>query len=303
MGLLDRVRTLDSITTSVTNASIINSFRHSPESIDFPGAVFKAAQSLAGFAKGALLLPDPREKIYYPWISIGFDRTTTRRLRIPEDFPALKAGDKSLITVNSEDFTEMLSNRELGLIKDMIIIRLGPKDAPSALLLASDLPESGISLEVESELQVLSTELGGGITQSRLMLDRNTEDEIADLSEWLSSWGMGKAVLVTLDITNALDSLMDSITGLELYRARKDVVNLIRHLTGRMGRLHDLKDGRVLILFPEERLSDYELYLHHLSRSFASLFFNLSHPPDFPAVFNLWPEEKETIEESLSGFF
>ncbi len=303
MGLLDRVRTLDSNTASETSASVITSISHAPENIDFPGAVFKAAQSLIGFAKGALLLPDPREKVYYPWISVGFDRTTTRRLRIPDDFPAHYAGDKSLIAVNSDEFSEMLSNRELGLIKDMIIICLGQKDAPSALLLAADLPESGISSETEADLQVLSTELGGGITRSRLMLDRSTEDEIVDLSEWLSSWGMGKAVLVTLDITNALDSLMDSIAGLELYRARKDVVNLIRHLTGRMGRLHDLKDGRVLILFPEERLPDYELYLHHLSHSFASLFFNLSHPPDFPASFNLWPKEKETIEESLSGFF
>ncbi len=303
MGLLDRVRTLGSNTASRNNDTVITSFRHSPENIDFPGAVFKAAQSLVGFTKGALLLPDPRENVYYPWISVGFDRTTTRRLRIPDNFPALSTGDKSLLSVNSEDFAEMLSNRELGLIKDMIIIRLGQKNAPAALLLASGLPESGISPEIESELQVLSTKLGGGITKSRLMLDSSTEDEIIDLSEWLTSWGREKAVLVTIDITNALDSLMDSITGLELYRARKDVVNLIRHLTGRMGRLHDLKDGRVLILFPEERLPDYELYLHHLSHSFTSLFFNLSHPPDFPAVFNLWPEEKKTVEENLSGFF
>jgi hypothetical protein len=155
---------------------------------------------------------------------------------------------------------------------DLWLIRLGTEDSPTALIIAADLSYSDIISAAETEIERLSRELGDGIAQSRLMMNGNPGDEISDLSEWLESWGEKPAVLVILDITGAIDSLMESVNGLELYRARKDVVNLIRHITGRMGRLHDLKDGRILILFPKERLPDYELYLHHLSRSFSALF-------------------------------
>jgi hypothetical protein len=70
-----------------------------------------------------------------------------------------------------------------------------------------------------------------------------------------------------------------------------------------MGRIRDLKDRRILILFPGERLPDYELYIHNLSRTFASTFFDMTPLPDFPADFNIWPEESDIIEENLSGFF
>jgi len=304
MGLLDRVRILDSNSTGLKDRdTIISSFKHSPGNIDFPGAVFQVFKSLLNFRKGTLLLPDPREGDYYPWISVGFDRTTTRRLRIPGDFPALKNSGKTLFPISSGDLSGLLSNREIGLTDDLWILRLGPEKTPTALLIASELNPSNIVSSVESDIQRLSRELGDGITQSRQMLEGYSDDEISDLTEWLGSWDNKPAVLVTLDITAAIDSLIESIEGLELYRARKDVVNLIRHLTGRMGRLHDLKDGRVLILFPRERLPDYELYLHHLSRSFSALFLKLQNPPDFPAVFHLWPEEKQNVEDNLSGFF
>jgi len=304
MGLLDRVRILDSNSSGPkVRETIISSFEHSPGNIDFPGAVFYTFKSLLNFRKAALLLPDPREDDYYPWISIGFDRTTTRRLRIPVDFPALKNSQKTLFPISSKDLSGLLSNRELGLTDDLWMIKLGPEKKPSALLIASELNPSTIGSGVESDIKQLSRELGDGIAQSRLMMEGYSDDEISDLTEWLGSWDDKPAVLVTLDITAAIDSLVESIQGLELYRARKDVVNLIRHLTGRMGRLHDLKDGRVLILFPRERLPDYELYLHHLSRSFSALFFKLQKLPDFPAVFNLWPEDRQNVEDNLSGFF
>jgi len=304
MGLLDRVRTLDSSSsTDLRDRTIVSSFQHSPGNIDFPGAVFQVFKSLLNFQKGALLLPDPMGEDFYPWISIGFDRTTTRRLRIPGDFSVLKSNEKTLFTIRSEDLSGLMSNRELGLTDNLWMIRLGPGEVPTALLIASELNPTTVGSGMESEIQRLSRELGDGITQSRQMLEGYSRDEISDLSEWLGSWGDEPAVLVTLDITDAIDVLIESISGLELYRARKDVVNLIRHLTGRMGRIHDLKDGRMLILFPRERLPDYELYLHHLSRSFSALFFDLRLPAEFPAVFNLWPEEKLSVTSNLSGFF
>jgi len=303
MGLLDRVRILDNDIVPENKVAEISSIPHSPDNVDYPGAVFQVFKAIIGFNKGALLLHDTVESGFYPWISKGFDRTTTRRLRIPVNLPLLLDSDKSLLSIRTEDLSEMLSNRESDLIKEILILKLGAPESPSALLLASDLSESDISTETKIELKKLCRKLGEGITKSRLMLDYSPVDEITDLSQWLGSWGEEKAVLVTLDITNAIETVIDSISGLELYRARKDVVNLIKHLTGRMGRLYDLKEGRVLILFPRNRLPDYELYLHHLSHSFSSVFYDLDHPPEFPGEFNLWPEERDSIRKNLSGFF
>ena len=303
MGLLDRVQILGNRIVPENNNSTIPSFRHNPESLDYPGAVFEDLQSRTGFKKGALLFLDQKGREYYPWISAGFDRTTSRRLRIPAHFPVLNSNTSYLLPINPKDFSPMLSNRELGMMKNLTIIKLGKQNPASSLLLVSDLPDAQISNEKTAVLQALCEEFGEGIEKSRRFLNQSDEVEIINLTEWFNSWGTGKAVLVTLDISSAINSFIDSVKGLELYRARKDTVSLIRHLTGRMGRLHDLKGERVLILFPRERLPDYELYLHHLSNSFSSFFNNLSHPPQFPADFNLWPEDRKTIEENLSGFF
>ena len=64
-----------------------------------------------------------------------------------------------------------------------------------------------------------------------------------------------------------------------------------------------MKDGRVLILFPAERLPDRDLYLHQLSNAFAASVLDLPAPPPFPAEFHSWPEEKDAVKSSLSGFF
>ncbi|MCK5249006.1 MAG: hypothetical protein KAJ98_03525 [Spirochaetaceae bacterium] len=312
MGLLDRARNLDDETYSEGTddpsrlaGTIISSFRYTPDNIDYPGEVFRAFQSLIGFKKGSLMLPDNHGNEYYPWISVGFDRTSTRRLRIPFDFPAFKAGNSTLLDdIAPDSLAQMLSNREYGSIRRIMIIRLGPEESPSALLLVADCPwTEEISSETASAIQQLSDHFGNSIEQSRMMMDSAGMEEITDLSEWFDSWGMNKATLVTLDITNAIDVLIEAIPGLELYRGRRDVVNLLRHIIGRMGRLHDLKDSRVLILFPPERLPDHALYIHQLSRSFASAFYHLPSPPDFPAEFRIWPDEKDVIEENLAGFF
>ena len=312
MGLLARACTLDDNSYSEMTddpsglaGTIIASFRHSPENIDFPGKVFRAFQTLIGFTKGSLMLPDNHSMEYYPWISVGFDRTSTRRLRIPFNFPEFEVEDSALLgDIAPDSLAQMLSNREFGLIRKILIIRMGLKESPSALLLTTDCPWAGeISSGMISAIQQLNDHFGDGIKRSRIMMESAGTEEIIDLSEWLDSWGMKKATLVTLDVTNAIDTLIETIPGLELYRGRRDVINLLRHITGRMGRLHDLKDGRVLILFPPERLPDHALYLHQLSRSFASAFHSLPSPPDFPAEFRIWPDEKDVIEENLSGFF
>ena len=306
MGLLDRVRTLDKYTSSEEKSLESTSFYHSPGQIDYPGAVFHFLQTLIGFRKGSLLFPDPSGKGFYTWLSLGFDRTTSRRMLIPKSLPAFYREDSPVIWLKAEELTGLLSNRELGMVDDYIIIRMGNTFSPSAILLAADFPEAdSSSLKETAELRNLFQEFGEGIGKSRRMVESANDEATSDLRKWLNtnSTGINKAILVTIDITDAVESFIRTVPELEFYRARKDTVNLIRHITGRMGRIRDLKDRRILILFPGERLPDYELYIHNLSRTFASTFFDMTPLPDFQAEFNIWPEESDVIEENLSGFF
>jgi len=312
MGLLDKAQTLDSGVHSdksedptVLAASIVSRFHHSRENIDYPGEVYRVFGILLDFEKGSLLFPDESHREYLPWIITGLDRTSSRRIRIPFDLPALMNNSGTMISgMPPEDLAPMLSNREFGLLGSFTMIRLGTDGHPTALILAMDcLKDSESDPRVSEAVDILNENLGDGIAHSRHLIQLTNDQDITELSQWLSTWGETKPVIVNLDTTNAIETLVETIPGLELFRARQDVVSLIRHITGRMGRMYDLKDGRILIRFPQDRVSDHDLYLHQLKQSFAAAFHKLSFMPDFPAVFHQWPEDREQIEKSLAGFF
>ena len=312
MGLLDRARVLDNDEASIGMGDpsaearrIISSFRHSPEHLDFPKEFFEAFRRILGFSHGALLFPDTGDGEFYPWIISGLDRTSSRRLRLPADFPQIHLNKSDPITAISPDIlAPMLSNREHGLAKSVLLVRIGKGEAPSALILALDSPENiDSSPGITSAVRILNNALSEGIAKNRKPLETADNDEPVDPAEWLGSWGDREAVLVILDTSPAIDGLMETIGGLEPYRAKRDVVALIRRITGRMGRICDMKDGRVLVLFPAERLPDRDLYLHQLSNAIAASVLDLPSPPLFPAEFHSWPEEKDAVKAALSGFF
>ena len=308
MGLLDRARTLDEKSTPSGIGSpkervdaALSTVGEATGLVDYPGEVFRAFRSVIGFSKGAFLLPDEESGEFYPWISVGLDRTTTRRLRIPRD---LAAADSRVVSeTNPEILGPMLSNREHGLIRLPLLIRLGDREDPTALILTTDGPPPPARLDgaLTQALETLNDRLGDEISKSRSLMESGERREEPSLSEWLEAWGDKDAVLVILDASGAIDALVEAIDGLELYRARKDTIALLRRITGRMGRLRDIKDGRVAILFPPERLSDEELWLHQLSLAFASAFKNLAEPPTFDAEFHPWPESRSAVEAALTG--
>ncbi len=310
MGLLNRARVLDIDPDSVGVVSYVSeaealagSFRHSAEQLDYPVEVFDSFKKLLGFSKGTLLLPDPEKKEFYPWIASGLDRTTTRRLRIPENFPSLNNSMTGVVlTLESDELSSMLSNRESGLAGSIHVVALGNEGKIEGLVLSMDSRDFDIEM-MNQATGILNKETGSKIARSREILGNVGSEDPVDPEEWLDSWGDREAWLVTLDATGAIEALMDAIEGLEVFRARRDVIGLIRRINGRMGRTYDLKDGRVLILFPAERMPDRELYIHQLSNAVCASILDLTEVPVFPVIFNRWPEEKDEVKSSLAGFF
>ncbi len=307
MGLLDRARTFEKDSSSSTALrtelveKALSVIEDSTGHIDYPGEVFEAFRSVIGFSKGTFLLPDTDSEEFYPWVSVGFDRTTTRRLRFSFDMVASESREV-VMKIETESLASVLSNREFGLMEEPLLIRLGKNALPSALILTTDGPNGGSADSSLIEiLTLLNERLGDKIPGSRSLMESMGKQEASSVSEWLERWGDEEAVLVVLDASNAIDAIMDAIDGLELYRARKDAIGIIRRIIGRMGRLYDTKDGRILVLSPPERLSDGDLWLHQLSLAFSSAFGRLSEPPVFEAAFFSWPAEKGAVEEALAG--
>jgi hypothetical protein len=312
MGLLNRARTLDEGTYYKTAGNpletaekILRYFPYTTDHVDYSGGVFYAFKELLGFSRGSLLLPDRVSGTYYPLIAIGFDRTTTRRLRIPIDFSSAEnTRPGCLNTVRSREMEPMFSNRENGLTDDLALSFLGPPEMPSALLLTAECGwKNGIPEDLQNAVMLMNQRLGPGIEHSRRLTVEPEGEEAEDPKLWLENWGERKGVLALISLNHLIRLYVGMVAGIEPFFAREDSVNLIRRITGRMGRLFNLKDDRILIMFPPERLADRHLFLHQLTVSVKSAFLKLPEPPLFQAEFLQWPQERSVVEERLPGFF
>ena len=306
MGLLERARILSLINYPNTGVSpaelfdkLVLKLRAEDGKIDYTAEVFKTLRSILGFSKGAVLLLDDSRETFYPWIVEGFDRTTVRRLRIAADSPALKRASSVYVQLKPDDLADAVSNRELGLLSAPFLILLGEFASPAALILGANRSMGKIAPELVNTLRRNALELGKGVNESRSYVTDNEDDII--WSDWLESWGAREAGVMVLDASDAVDTVMGAIPGLELYRARRDTVGLLRHITGRMGRVFDLKDGRVITIFSQERMPEPELYLRQLSRGFYEAYSDLGLQSEFTARILKWPGERDALKRHLAG--
>ncbi|PIE05243.1 MAG: hypothetical protein CSA76_00030 [Spirochaetales bacterium] len=311
MGLLDRAGSLNSEQAQSVSAldkakRILTDFTHAPEHLDFPVQVFTAFSNTAGISRGALMFPNNALQEFHPWMIKNLDRTSSRRLRMPFNFPPFERfGTHAVCQLQMEELESMLSVREAGFKSSPMLFRVGGPENPAALILALDCELNETNYEdIHTAVSLLADNLLEDIRKNRRIMDME-EDSLPhqDAAEWLHNHTEHPGVLAILDISHALDALIEKSEGIELYRARQDIVNLLRRITGRMGRFLDLKDGRVLILFPSERLPDQTLYIHQLTQSFMDSVSGLSEPPQFPAEFFNWPDEDKHVKKALSGFF
>jgi hypothetical protein len=312
MGLLNRARTLDEGTynntagTPMENAEkILRYFPYTTDHVDYPCGVFSAFQELLGFTRGSLLLPDRLTDTYFPWIAAGFDRTTTRRLRIPISLSTVENSNPGCLTiVQPKEMEPMFSNREIGLTDDLAMSLLGPPEMPSALLLTAECGwKNGIPEELQRAVRLMNQRLGPGIEHSRRLTEEPEGEEVEELKTWLENWGERNGILAVISLKHLISLFVGAVTGIEPYYAREDAVNLVRRITYRMGRLYNLKDDRILIMFPPERLADHQLFLHQLTVSVKSAFLKLPESPVFEAEFLQWPQDRSVVGERLPGLF
>jgi len=299
MGLLDRAIALFSNQQARENTaveSLISSIGNNPGHPDYPRGVINVFRELIGFTSGSIMLLDSEEKEYYPLVSTGpiFDALDVPGIN--SDLPASHLGESKQITITK--FENLLPN----LTKsggEVMILRIGTGNPPSAILLATDYQRS-IEADrlIKIEIQQLADRLQDGIESYQQTREREEKRE-PKFSKRLASAGISKASVVFLNMSDAIEAMAESYSELDTVKAAQKVINLLGRITGRMGRLHELGGERVLIVFPDERLPDHELYLHQLSVAFGLAYKKLGRAPSFQAEFKHWPKDSAYIEKQL----
>ena len=295
MGLLDRA-IASFLQSRKSVESLLSSIKNNPGHSDYPRDVINAFQELIGFSSGSIMLLDSENKEYYPLISTGPVFDASDEPRINSDLPALHFDESDQITIAK--FENLLPNLANSIGKT-VVVRIGTENPPSAILLAIDY-QWFIEADqlVKTEIRQLADGLQDGIESYRQT--REVEKRTV-FSKRLVNAGISKASAVFLNMSDAIEAITESYSELNTEKAAQKTINLLKRITGRMGRLHNLEGKRVLILFPDERLPDRELYLHQLSAAFGLAYKKLNRTPTFQAEFKLWPHDSAYIEKQLSS--
>jgi len=289
---------------------ILNGIEASPNQIDYPGSVLKAFSSLTGSDRGAVLLPDSGKKIFIPWLVNNLDRTTARKLNIPfSDDPEKNMNTRISIVSNVSDYADFFSSRELELTDNILHINLTEennihKDSTGVILLTNldrmILQDNQLTPSLEKFCSFFSEKL----RESRKIIGNLPEaDDPVPLQQWLNVRKDSDSAIIILDFALSVEKIISALPGLDVFRLQKDIVSLVKVISGRMGRVYDLKDSRALLQFPAEVFPEPDLYLHQLTHSFRTYFYNIPGPPYFNAEFHKWPEERKALEKKLSKFF
>lgn len=240
-----------------------------------PVRLFARFRHSLAIKKGALLLPDPDGAFFSPWSSIGFDRTTEHRMRIPES-----QVPKEERVPASEEFRQFFSVREFSLLSEIYLYPFVKDDTTLALLLITESPYlrknrpflSVICAAVSDAVASLIYEnrderIRGARLQASFSLD-----ELALHLEELDSGARQNLKLVLLSANKAVGALVQGGETGDEYRIRQDVVRVLAAMVSGIASIADVGDGRLLLAMYDGEKSDLDLLLHQLSYQTGDLF-------------------------------
>jgi len=297
MGLLDRAMNLSSnrqVGEGAIDGTLMprteNSFGRSPRDI------INSFQEHIGFTSASIMLLDSGGEEYYPLVSTGTFFSALGEPIIKSNLPALRVDESKQITIlKFEDFIPGLAGDKSD--EEVMVLKIGIGNPSSAVLLAVGYQLfTGNDHSMKAEIRQLVSSLRDELERYRQIREKKRETAF---SKRLMDAGINKAAAVFLSMSDAIEAISKSYPELDTHSVTQRAKVLLERITGRMGKLYNLEGERVLIIFPDERLPDHELYLHQLSASFGLVYKKLKRTLDFRAEFKLWPNDKTYIEKQL----
>jgi|GEM_PF-720977 len=297
MGLLDRAINLSS-NQEAGEGEVVEPLAPCTEKSSSlrPEDIINAFQEHIGFTSASIMLLDSGGEEYYPLVSTGSIFNALGEPRIRSNFPAFHIDESNQITISKfEKLIPGLTGDNLE--EEVMVLRIGTGNPPSAVLLAAGYQLSiGSDRSMKAEIRQLADRLQDEIERHRQISEKERKTAF---SKSLMDAGIDKAAAVFLDMSDAIEAIGESYPELDTHKAAQKASSLLESITGRMGKLYRLEGERVLIIFPDERLPDHELYLHQLSASFGFAYKKLKRALDFQAEFKLWPNDRTYIEKQL----
>ncbi len=244
-------------------------------SMTAPLRLFARFRKSLGIKKGALLLPDPDGAYFSPWSSIGFDRTTEHRMRIPESRVPAQEEVPEL-----SEFRPFFSVREFSMLEEMYLYPFIRDNTAVALLLITDSPYLRKNRPYLSIIcAAVSDPVSGLIYENREERMRSARyqaafslDELASHLEELEKGSRQGLQLVLLSANQAVGALVQEGEASDEYRIRQDVIRVVSAMVSGIANIADAGGGRILLALYDGGKSDLDLLLHQLSYQVGEIF-------------------------------
>lgn len=309
MGLLDKALTIES-TPSID--SMVESLKSAGIGLDFPSVFFTRFTDLFSIKKGALLLPEEDGK-FVPWSVRGFDQTTSRRIRIPDDLMgSLK---------NSENFSYIeLKDSEIDLMKNYFSFReysvtetllISPIFADTQLIALLFISEGQLLVEESHNkkefLKNLSDAVGPLLHSRRETIVSKFEgvqfssSDLADkISRFISEDETSPFIVLSLSLESFIAKLMNNDPSSIRFRIMQDILRLVKTMIAEKGEVYNKGNDQLIILIKGDRETEAELLVHQIGLSLGYFFkidtsgLSLSHS------MISYPRDGQTAKELVS---
>jgi hypothetical protein len=255
--------------------------------------LFSSLRYHLSLERAALLLPDPTADFYVPWALVGYDRTTERRLRIPDsvveelarqypNMPVVANDDlwsslRSYFSTREQESDEQLLVFPMvyeGKLQSVFLISASPylKASPSVLtVILSAIGEAACSLLYEHRQRRFE--------DARRRVVFSEQDLRSSPQECLGDVSRQRYTFIRIE----LDPLLEEIAGrheeADWYRLRQDAVRIVSSMVANLAATFELEDGSVLVVASVELLDDGELVVHQLRMGLQHVFRHFEEPP------------------------
>jgi len=318
MGLLDRAMTLESDQCAAVDHTplfdpdlntLFERLNTTEKGLEFPSHLFSGIIEELQISKGALLLPD-KNRLYTPWSVEGFDQTTSRRIRIPENLLSTLQNESCSFVQFDKDEIELLKDffsfREYSVTEKVLIAPIKSDNFIVALLFISE----GLVLEqpgkVLSDLfSIISHKAGSLLNDKReSILDKlqGVSSEKSDMTDILNSRMTSDPspfLLLSLKLDSFITEILKQERGSIDFRIIEDILKLVKTLMGDRGEVTARDSRSLYVLLNSSRRVEAELFIHQIGLS-LSYFYKMD-----KAIFKpLWkmvcfPEEAQTPDELI----
>jgi len=311
MGLLDRALIVDKKeeTFSPDVGKMMNSLQLISAGIEFPSILFSHIVKEFHITKGALLLPQENLS-FVPWAETGFDRTTSRRIRIPEILlDGIKENESyNFIELKNSEIDilkDYFSFREYSVTESVTIIPLIADDQIIAILLICSGDILNLSSEAkltifnnlsDSAAPLLFSKRESVFSKFELITDNEVNIDKA-VGKFINNQKNSSFLLLSISLEEFIRFMRNKDSNAIAFRLKQDILRLVKTLIAENGEVINGTKDSLIILLKASRIAEAEMFVHQIGLS-LSYFYKIS-TSDFKPDFHVkkYPEDGNTAEE------